>query len=84
MQETMVKTQITLPKSSDKFLKMIKVEYDLNNKSEAVEFIIETLTKELRPEIEAKFKAAMKPAHRRSVAKRSKTIEEMNKEMDSW
>lgn len=84
MKKELIKTQITLPKSVDKMLKMIKVEFDFENKSEAVEFVIESFKGEFKPEIEAKFARAMTPKHRKLSAKRAKTIKEMDKEMESW
>lgn len=84
MKNELVKTQIELPKGVDKMLKLIKVEFDLENKSEAVEFVVEAFGGEFRQDIEAKFAEAMKPEHRRISAKRAKSIREMKTEMDSW
>lgn len=79
-----VKTQINLPKEVDKMLKIIKVEFELENKSEAVELVVEAFKGEFKPEIEAKFAEAMTPRHRAISAKRAKTVKEMHAEMDSW
>ena len=79
-----VKTQIELPKAVDKMLKMIKVEFDLENKSEAVEFVIEAFKGEFTPELEDKFAEAMTPEHAKISAKRAKSIKELNEAMDKW
>ena len=83
MSET-VATQIELPKAIDKMLKLVKVEFDLENKSQAVEFITGAFMGEFKPEIEAKFAEAMTPEHAKISAKRAKTRREMNKEMAGW
>ena len=82
--EKYVKTQIELPKKVDKLLKLIKVEFDFENKSQAVEFVIEAFRGEFKPEIEAKFADAMKLKHAKLSKKRAKTIKQMDKEMDNW
>jgi len=79
-----VKTQINLPKEIDKMLKLIKVEFELENKSEAVELVVEAFKGEFKPAIEAKFAEAMNPRHRVISAKRAKTVKEMHAEMDNW
>lgn len=84
MQQQMVRTQIKLPKQVDKMLKMIKVEFDLRNKSEAVEFIVESFKGEFTPDVERKFAEALAPEHAKVSAKRAKSIKEMNKEMEHW
>jgi hypothetical protein len=84
MAEGTVKTLIKLPKRTDKMLKMLELELDLKTKSEAVEFLIEALMGELRPEIEAKFAKALAPGHAAISKRRSKSVKEMNREMDSW
>ena len=84
MESKLIKTQIELPKGVDKMLKLIKVEFDLENKSEAVEFVIEAFKGEFKPKIEAKFARAVTPKHRKISEKRAKTIKEMDREMESW
>jgi len=79
-----VKTQITLPKEVDKMLKMIKVEFDLENKSEAVELVVESFKGEFKPEIEAKFAEALTQKHRKLSAKRAKSLKELHKAVDDW
>lgn len=82
--ENVVKTQIELPKSVDKMLKLIKVEFDLENKSDAVEFVVEAFKGEFKPEIEATFARAMTQKHAKVSAKRAKPIKELDEEMESW
>lgn len=82
--EKIVKTQIELPKKVDKLLKLIKVEFDFENKSQAVEFVIEAFKGEFKSEIESKFADAMTPKHAKISKKRAKTIKQMDKEMDNW
>ena len=85
MKEELVKTQISLPKSVDKLLKLIKVEFDFENKSEAVEFAIKhTYEKEFKPHIEAGFKKILTKSHRKLSTKRAKTIDEWESEMKKW
>ena len=84
MSETMVKTQIELPKAVDRMLKLLKVEFDLTNKSKAVEFVVEAFRGEFKPEIEAELAEAMTPEHAKLSAKRSRSVKELNEEMDRW
>lgn len=84
MQQQIIKTQIELPKQVDKMLKMIKVEFDLENKSEAVEFVIESFKGEFTPDIEQKFAEALAAGHAKVSARRAKTVKDMNKEMERW
>lgn len=85
MKEELVKTQIALPKKVDKMLKLIKVEFDLENKSEAVEFAVkQTYEKKFKPHIEAKFKKVLTKSHRKLSAKRAKTVKEWESEMEKW
>ncbi len=84
MSEGMVKTQIELPKNVDRMLKILKVELDLSNKSEAVEFVVEAFRGEFRPEIEVKFAEAMARGHEKVSARRARSLKKLNEAMDKW